>query len=106
MTMTPGTRRRNLAIALALSGICPVTLVFAADSDSSGPPPPKSLSEVVIVGTTPLPGSGVDLDKVPSNVQTLGAADLDPDNHSDSIASAAARRMGSVNLNEIGRAHV
>jgi iron complex outermembrane recepter protein len=100
MTMTPGTRRRNLAIALALSGICPVTLVFAADSDSSGPPPPKSLSEVVIVGTTPLPGSGVDLDKVPSNVQTLGAADLDPDNHSDSIASAAARRMGSVNLND------
>ena len=97
--MNAGANARYLAIALALSGVVPVTTVLAADADSSGPPQSKDLSEVIIVGTSPLPGSGVDLDKVPSNVQTLGASDLDPDNHSDSIPTAAARRMGSVNLN-------
>jgi len=71
----------------------------AAEADSRLPQA-TSVAEVVIVGTTPLPGSGVDLDKVPANVQTLGGADLDPDNHVESIAGAAARRMGSVNLNE------
>src|SRR3984957_6902439 len=100
MTLNAGANARYLAIALALSGIAPVTLVVAADADSSGPPPPKDLSEVVIVGTTPLPGSGVDLDKVPSNVRTLSASDLDPDNHSASVPTAAARRLGSVNLND------
>ena len=72
----------------------------AAEADDAGPPQSRNLSEVIIVGTTPLPGSGVDIDKVPSNVQTLGASDLDPDNHSDSVPTAAARRMGSVNLND------
>jgi outer membrane receptor protein involved in Fe transport len=88
-----------LARALGLAGLVPAIMATAAEADG-GLPQPTSVAEVVIVGTTPLPGSGVDLDKVPAHVQTLGGEDLDPDNHVESIAGAAARRMGSVNLNE------
>ncbi|MGH8323547.1 MAG: TonB-dependent receptor plug domain-containing protein, partial [Steroidobacteraceae bacterium] len=87
---------RHLVCAIGLAGLVPVAT--AADTDAGTPP--QGPAEVVIVGTTPLPGSGVDLDKVPSNVQTLGASDLDPDNHSELIPGAAARRMASVNLNQ------
>jgi iron complex outermembrane recepter protein len=74
-------------------------IAAAAEADTNPQPPPKNLSEVVIIGTTPLPGSGVDLDKVPGNVATLSTSDLDPDSHADSIPAAAARRLGSVNIN-------
>jgi iron complex outermembrane receptor protein len=53
----------------------------------------------VIVGATPLPGSGVDMDKIPGNVQTLGAAELDSDHTSPLVPQAAARRFASVSLN-------
>ena len=91
---------RYLSVALGLAGLVPLVEPAAADT-GAGPSlsNTNALSEVTIIGTTPMPGSGVDIDKIPSNVQTLGAADLDPDSHGDNIPTAAARRMGSVNLN-------
>ncbi|HKD52907.1 MAG TPA: TonB-dependent receptor [Steroidobacteraceae bacterium] len=53
----------------------------------------------VIVGATPLPGSGVDIDKIPGNVQSLDAAELDPGHTSPLLPIAAARRIPSVSLN-------
>lgn len=58
------------------------------------------IAEVVIVGTTPMPGSGIDIDKVPSNVQTMSARDLDRPAGDQLIPGAAADRMGSVSLND------
>lgn len=102
MEMNSRALRRLLGYALGLVGPTLAGPIVAADADG-GSPQPRNLAEVVIVGTTPLPGSGVDLDKVPSHVQTLGGRDLDPDGHSDLLPGAAARRMGSVNLNsELG----
>ena len=89
---------RYSSVAVGIAALVP--LVEASAQNYTTPSNANSLSEVVIIGTTPMPGTGVDIDKIPSNVQTLGAADLDPDSHGDIIPTAAARRMGSVNLND------
>jgi iron complex outermembrane recepter protein len=62
--------------------------------------PETHLPAVTVVGTTPLPGSGVDIDKVPSNVQTLSAKDIEGDGQSNIIPAAAEERMSSINLND------
>ncbi|NGY03232.1 TonB-dependent receptor [Solimonas terrae] len=56
------------------------------------------IAEVVVVGTTPMPGSGIDIDKVPSNVQTMSARDLDRPGGAGLVPDAASDRMGSVSL--------
>lgn len=77
--------------------------MLAAPAEQSPAQSPSALPQVTIIGTTPLPGSGVDLDLVPSNVQTMGADDLDPNHRADLVPIAAARRLSSVNLaNEQG----
>ena len=82
------------------------TLLAAALAAAAGgtaaaqdPPAATRLQGVTVVGTTPLPGSGVDIDKVPSNVQTLSAKDIEGDGQSNLIPAAAEERMSSVNLN-------
>jgi iron complex outermembrane recepter protein len=57
------------------------------------------LQEVVVVGTTPVPGMTVDADKVPGNVQTLSDADLKRDGTS-SLITGLGTRLGSVNIND------
>ena len=66
-----------------------------ADSQSGVEP----LREVVIVGTTPVPGATIDADKVPGNVQTLSAADLTRQG-SASLTAALNSKLGSVNIND------
>lgn len=61
--------------------------------------PPLSLPGMVVVGNTPLPGSGVDIDKVPGDVDILGSGALWRDGQNDPAPAAAARRLSSVNLN-------
>ncbi|HEY0802181.1 MAG TPA: hypothetical protein VGD54_15190, partial [Steroidobacteraceae bacterium] len=48
--------------------------VLAADGVDSQP-----LQQIVVVGTTPVPGMTMDVDKVAGNVQTLFSADLRQD---------------------------
>ena len=84
-----------------------VALVSAVASPALAQTPPvpvelavTELQKVVVVGTTPMPGSGVDIDKVPSNVQTMSAQDLNRDGESNLVPTAAALRMTSVSLND------
>jgi iron complex outermembrane recepter protein len=63
-----------------------------------GPQATRSLPEIIVVGTTPLAGSGIDMDKVPSNVQTMTGDQLNRDPAVKSIAEAAASRLSSVSL--------
>ena len=58
-----------------------------------------TLPSVEVVGVTPLPGSGVDIDKIPANVQSLSAGQLWPDGQNDLVPTALARRLSQVNLN-------
>ena len=55
---------------------------------------------IEIIGTTPLGGSGIERDRVPSNAQTASARDLDASQAAD-LSSFLARRIGSVHVNEI-----
>jgi iron complex outermembrane recepter protein len=59
-----------------------------------------TLPTVEIVGVAPLPGSGIDIDKVPANVQSLGSQQLWPPGQNELVPTAAARQLSQVNLND------
>ena len=61
--------------------------------------PAWSVDEIVVVGTTPVPGMSVNVDKVPGNVQTLKASDLSQDG-SPSLIGGLGTRLGSVSIND------
>ena len=68
------------ACALAAT-VCAVgtSRTSAAEAASSGPSNPaasQELPQVVVIGTTPLPGLGVPLNEVPANVQTGDSNDM------------------------------
>src|SRR3984885_7368657 len=56
-------------------------------------------AQVVVIGTTPLPGAAIDIDKVPGNVQTLTAADLARGGTADVLGSLETQ-LASVNIND------
>lgn len=60
------------------------SLAYAQVAGADSP----ALQELVVIGSTPLPGTSIDVDKVPGNVQSLSAGDLKRD-----------ARLGSVNTN-------
>ncbi|MBI1213106.1 MAG: TonB-dependent receptor [Alphaproteobacteria bacterium] len=57
------------------------------------------IEHVVVVGTTPLPGTGVDRDKLPQNIQTLSADDIDREGPA-SATRALQNTLGSVSIND------
>lgn len=59
----------------------------------------SSIETVTVIGTTPLPGTGIDIDKVPGNVQTVTAADLTREG-SASATAALNDELGSININD------
>ncbi|HEX4387636.1 MAG TPA: TonB-dependent receptor [Steroidobacteraceae bacterium] len=68
-------------------------LMTPAVADDAGPQP------AVVISATPLPAGGLDPDLVPGTVQSLSAAELDPDHQSSIAPVAAARRLPGVSLN-------
>jgi outer membrane receptor protein involved in Fe transport len=62
-------------------------------------PPVETLPTVEVIGTTPLPGTGIDRDKVPAHVQSLTGADLAREG-SPSALSGLIDQAGSVNAND------
>ena len=57
------------------------------------------LEDVEVFGVTPLSDSGLSLDKIPANVQTVSSEQLQ-DAQSTSLAEYMNRYMGSVHINE------
>jgi iron complex outermembrane recepter protein len=72
----------------------------APAADESPATPTVTLPTVQVVGVTPLPGSGIDIDKVPANVQSLSSEQLWQDGQNDLVPTATARRLSQVNLND------
>jgi iron complex outermembrane recepter protein len=64
----------------------------------SATPPIEALPEVEVIGATPIPGTGIDRDKIPANVQSLTSADLAREG-SPSLVTGLLDRAGSVNIN-------
>ena len=54
---------------------------------------------ITVIAVTPLPGTGVDIDKTPSNTQTFSVADL-ARGGLPSIIGALGERLGSVSIND------
>ncbi|MDD2744291.1 MAG: TonB-dependent receptor [Rhodocyclaceae bacterium] len=64
-----------------------------------GAEPTIRLQTVEVIGTTPLPGIGLPIEKVPANVQTVKGKELE-EQHSLTIADYMAQNMTGVNVNE------
>ncbi len=80
-------------------------LISTAALAQTPPPDPNpqalptiTLPTVQVIGTTPLPGTGIDRDKVPANVQSLTSSDLSREG-SASLINGLTDQAGSVNVN-------
>jgi iron complex outermembrane receptor protein len=89
------TRVRFAAIlpscAIAFSPVVPASANDAISSDQQ--------LQAIVVQATAIPGSTIDVDKFPGNVQTLRASDLSRDG-SASLIGALNSQLGSVNIND------
>ncbi len=89
--------RRSLAVfalGASIAGGCPSAWAL----EESGAPAPV-LPEVSVIGTTPLPGTRIEADKIPGNVQSVFAADLTQDGTA-SLIRALATRLSSINIDD------
>jgi outer membrane receptor protein involved in Fe transport len=76
--------------------------VAADDTDSTAPANPataQELPKVVIIGTSPLPGIGLPLEQVPSNVQTAGSEDVKRQ-HPLTLADYLNNNFSGINISE------
>ncbi|HET7160320.1 MAG TPA: TonB-dependent receptor, partial [Burkholderiales bacterium] len=69
-------------------------------SDELAAAQPVTLKPVEVINSTPLPGSDVPREHIPSNVQTLDAATLRQSN-SLNVPEVMMNRLPSVNVNEV-----
>ena len=93
-------RLRHIWPLAAILALLPPAAGAQTASANSGPevPPALVLPPIEVIGTTPLPGIGIDRDKVPSNVQSLTAPDIAKQGPA-ALATGLDQRLGSVNIN-------
>jgi len=91
-----GFSRRALAPCTALIAAALCSNAEALDGLAEAPP---ALPEVLVIGTTPVPGVHLDADKMPSNVQSLFSTDLSRNGTAD-LTGSMNGRLGSVNTND------
>ncbi len=91
--MNPAKTCRALAMLAALG------LSSNAPALDQAPPPTSTLQEIMVIGTTPVPGVSIDIDKVPGNVQSVLAGDL-TQNGIASLTGALSGRLGSVSISD------
>lgn len=88
--------RSEIAVACALAlGLAPIGAAIAQPA-----PPAATLDPVLVIGVSPLPGLGVPKERVPANVQTGSAAEIERSQSLD-LTQFMNRRLGSVYLNEV-----
>ena len=63
--------------AAAILVLVPCSALAQSASPATAPPPTVTLPQVEVIGTSPLLGSGIDPDKMPSNVQSLDSGDIE-----------------------------
>jgi iron complex outermembrane receptor protein len=96
---------RQFFLAISSSILLPVIPLQAQAQGGNTPAAPTSVANaantesITVIGTTPLPGTGIDIDKVPGNPQTLSSADLAREG-SPSIINALSDQLGSINVND------
>jgi outer membrane receptor protein involved in Fe transport len=97
------------ALLLLVLALCRPAMVAAQGAPPAGPPAapvspppvdPGLAFTVTVVGTTPLDGADVPVERVPAPVRTISAAELDRSGAAD-LSDALNRRMGGVYVNEV-----
>jgi iron complex outermembrane receptor protein len=85
---------------VALLAQVPVVAVAQTSPVGAGVDAPSTvtLPTVEVIGSTPVPGSGIDRDKVPANAQSFSASDLRREG-SPSLIDALNNRSSSVSIN-------
>jgi outer membrane receptor protein involved in Fe transport len=86
----------------ALSYSALPTRTLAADADApaiSNPGAVQELPQVIVIGNTPLPGFGLPLNQIPSNVQTANSADIERQQTTDA-ADYINNNFSGVNASE------
>jgi iron complex outermembrane receptor protein len=79
--------------------LCAAAAVLAAFPALAGTDD-SDLETVVVIANAPLPGSGIDADKVAGEVQTLSMPNLTNARHTDVIADSVAAQFSGVSLND------
>src|SRR5450631_4508679 len=92
-----GEPRRVLAVFVFIASLVGGCSIAGALESSSTPTP--VLPEVSVIGVTPLPGTRIDADKVPGNVQSVYSADLTEDGTA-SLIRALGTRLSSINIDD------
>lgn len=85
-----------------VAGMCLLNAAVAADSAKTDDAKKETtvLPEVEVVGSTPLIGPGVEVGKVPANIQRLNAKDLAVNRAPDALGTLE-RNVPSVNVNGV-----
>ncbi|HLY55608.1 MAG TPA: TonB-dependent receptor [Stellaceae bacterium] len=73
--------------------------ITAARSEPAAAPEADALETVVVVGVTPVLGTGIPIEQVPSNVQTL-TADTIGEDHAETVTDVMDRHLASVTLTD------
>jgi len=77
-----------------------IAFAFAAASAASAAEPPVQLPSVTVIGTTPLPGVGLDKSQIAAPVQSATSTEIDQ-SHAIDLAGFMSRFFGSVYVNDI-----
>ncbi len=92
-------------VVLASGLLCATDPVWAEEPPDPAARPllnPATVSElpsIEVISTTPVPGLGMSLDKIPSNVQSIGISRIN-DQYVADFADLLNQNLGSVNLND------
>ena len=92
--LSPVVRFRSI-----LCGCAAALLAHSSPARAEGAGAAGGVPVVTVVGTSPVPGATIDIDKVPSNVETVQASDLTRD-RAAGLTAALNSRLGSININD------
>jgi len=85
-----------LSAAFAAGSAVWAMAALGADASSE---PGSTLQEVVVFGTTPIPGTSMDVDKIPGNTQILTTTDIWREG-TPSLTRALDSNLSSININD------
>jgi len=94
MPAFPASKPAAIRMVAAAAALVP-SLALAQSADDAQ----SQREEIVVIGRTPLPGSDIDIGKVPGSVHTLSADDIDQ-NKSVSILDALSQRIPGLALSD------
>ncbi len=89
---------RLSAIALSVAGLFGASVLHAEEQESGKEV--KTLKEVEVVGTSPLPGIGIEEDKLPYDVQSVTADDIER-GQTMNLTDYMARNLSGITINEV-----